>query len=211
MEKRKAFTLIELLIVVAIIAILAAIAVPNFLEAQVRSKVARAKADLRSINTALEAYNMDYNNYPPDRYVHTIHYCTMLSTPVAYISSVSMNDAFNPGWDPQEGGGRNWPDQAGSYLYVNYGPYYGPLRNWGQDYHSNWMRRGCVISSFGPDRELSYLEHYPYYINHPAEDPTHAYNVHPVDMIYDSTNGTRSWGDFGRAIGDLQCEVILGG
>jgi prepilin-type N-terminal cleavage/methylation domain-containing protein len=46
-----AFTLIELLIVVAIIAILAAIAVPNFLEAQVRSKVSRAKADMRSIAT----------------------------------------------------------------------------------------------------------------------------------------------------------------
>jgi len=41
-----AFTLIELLIVVAIIAILSAIAVPNFLEAQTRSKVSRTQADM---------------------------------------------------------------------------------------------------------------------------------------------------------------------
>ncbi len=58
------FTLIELLIVVAIIAILAAIAVPNFLEAQVRAKVSRVKADMRSLATAIEAYRVDNADYP---------------------------------------------------------------------------------------------------------------------------------------------------
>jgi len=61
--KFKGFTLIELLIVVAIIAILAAIAVPNFLEAQVRSKVSRAKTDMRTLATALETYFVDNNTY----------------------------------------------------------------------------------------------------------------------------------------------------
>ena len=62
--RAKGFTLIELLIVVAIIAILAAIAVPNFLEAQIRSKVARVKADQRSLATAIESYYIDEQSYP---------------------------------------------------------------------------------------------------------------------------------------------------
>lgn len=60
----KAFTLIELLIVVAIIAILAAIAVPNFLEAQTRAKISRVKNDMRTIAIALESYHVDSNQYP---------------------------------------------------------------------------------------------------------------------------------------------------
>ena len=71
-----AFTLIELLIVVAIIAILAAIAVPNFLEASIRSKTSRAKADMRSIATALESYIVDYNEYPPKKgFVPYLYLC----------------------------------------------------------------------------------------------------------------------------------------
>jgi prepilin-type N-terminal cleavage/methylation domain-containing protein len=62
---KRAFTLIELLIVVAIIAILAAIAVPNFLEAQTRSKVSRAKADMRSIGMSIQSYHLD-NNWIPE-------------------------------------------------------------------------------------------------------------------------------------------------
>ena len=68
-DRQTGFTLIELLIVVAIIAILAAIAVPNFLEAQVRAKVSRARADMRSVATGLEAYYVDNNRYPLMRMV----------------------------------------------------------------------------------------------------------------------------------------------
>jgi prepilin-type N-terminal cleavage/methylation domain-containing protein len=64
--KHNAFTLIELLIVVAIIGILAAIAVPNFLNAQVRAKIARSYSDIRSISTAIEQLRLDRNVLPVD-------------------------------------------------------------------------------------------------------------------------------------------------
>jgi prepilin-type N-terminal cleavage/methylation domain-containing protein len=103
------FTLIELLIVVAIIAILAAIAVPNFLEAQVRSKVSRAKADMRSVATGLEAYFVDNNRYPPPvefglPYVwgetnmppYMMKTSSYLTTPLSYLTSLP-GDVFYSG------------------------------------------------------------------------------------------------------------------
>ena len=48
---------------VAIIAILAVIAVPNFLEAQTRSRISRSMSDMRSIGMACEAYHVDHNRY----------------------------------------------------------------------------------------------------------------------------------------------------
>lgn len=60
---KKGFTLIELLIVIAIILILIAIALPNFLEAQIRARVAAAKGNLRTIQTALESYALDNKPY----------------------------------------------------------------------------------------------------------------------------------------------------
>jgi len=89
----KAFTLIELLIVVAIIAILASIAVSNFLEAQVRAKVSRAQNDLRTIATGLESYRVDTNHYPPTPLTPITtrdERLSFLTTPVAYLSSIPL-------------------------------------------------------------------------------------------------------------------------
>jgi general secretion pathway protein G len=56
--------LIELLIVVAIIGIIAAIAIPNLLNAIDRGKQKRTMADMRSVGTGVESYAVDNNVYP---------------------------------------------------------------------------------------------------------------------------------------------------
>jgi type II secretion system protein G len=64
-KKQSGFTLIELLIVIAIIGILAAIAIPNLLNAVQRGKQKRTMSDMRALATAIEAYAVDNNSYPP--------------------------------------------------------------------------------------------------------------------------------------------------
>lgn len=148
MKRRfQGFTLIELLIVVAIIAILAAIAVPNFLEAQVRSKVSRVHADERTYATAIEAYYVDYNDYPPSIYVsgggggpvspsqignigltELEEALLPLSTPVAFLSTALLEEPFNgkqgwilyEGWQviDQSGGPPDAGQRKAIYLYV---------------------------------------------------------------------------------------------
>jgi len=63
LRSKKGFTLIELMIVVAIIGILAAIAIPNFLRFQAKSKQSEAKTNLGGIFTAQTAYFGEKNTY----------------------------------------------------------------------------------------------------------------------------------------------------
>jgi len=62
-RNRKGFTLVELMIVVAIIGILAAIAIPNFLQFRLKAKTSEAKSNLGAIRSTEIAYFAEWNFY----------------------------------------------------------------------------------------------------------------------------------------------------
>src|SRR5436305_14044506 len=65
-KRRGGFTLIEIMVVVAIIALLAAVAVPGFLRARKRSQASRVLNDLRSIDSAVDQYALENHKQDGD-------------------------------------------------------------------------------------------------------------------------------------------------
>jgi type II secretion system protein G len=182
---RSGFTLIELLVVVGIIAILASIAVPNFLEAQTRAKISRACADHRTLSVAIETYAVDQLKYPyynnpldyPTFIEPVVFVPTSVTTPIAYMSSLPF-DVF-PGNRTGLPPGTKTP-----YFYMhNYGVIYlGQSQSDGHvQGHYNSLTGGqsravmYTLWSFGPDL-----------------DDDHG------TTLYDATNGAVSHGDMMR-------------
>jgi len=194
------FTLIELLIVVAIIAILAAIAVPNFLEAQVRSKVSRAKADMRSLATALESYRVDQNQYPPDSVYYNMFRTPrievesplyLLTTPLAYMTQIP-SDVFptraHAVWNPAA--------QPQPYVYFGWCQW----KYLQKAFHPEWLDHGYqwLLYTRGPDLQLNGGEYAMF-----SEEVLNSLGPPVWDGIgypclYDPTNGTTSAGDIIR-------------
>ncbi len=200
------FSLIELLIVVAIIGILAAIAVPNYLEARVRSKVSAAMAQIRTSIDALEMYRIDHHALPPTRF-----YCLALgaekarnyfelpfelTTPIAYLSTRPI-DPFNnfPGAN-SEGPGQTIKYRHPGFGYFNdmpteegiWVPKSFPIddgnyifyNNASEKNHSSKSPVEYGLWSVGPVPKI--------------EIDTHTYDPVPSHCWYDPTNGTASVG-----------------
>ncbi len=64
LRRYRAFTLVELLIVIVILAVLAAIVIPKFADASTRSKESSLKSDLKQIRNAVEIFKTDTGAYP---------------------------------------------------------------------------------------------------------------------------------------------------
>ncbi len=224
MRTSRALTLIELLIIVTFIATLTAIAVHNFLEAQVRSRISSVHIDLHGIGEALEAHAMDHGDkypmgyinlrqavnaggapvppYPSNKYERASWSMSRLTTPVAYMASIPLdpftlkNFTFDSTDDPIELG--PFP-----YWYDDYQPWpdffpsgfsYTRLQRINEDGY-RWS-----VASAGPEKSQMMMW---YALN--GVDPSVA-NNHIV-FTYDPTNGTISEGFVGRTNKGIFTEV----
>ncbi len=171
--QKNAFTLIELLIVVAIIGILAAIAVPNFLNAQIRAKVSRVYSDMRSLSSAIEMYKIDNNAVPypilPEGNTDWYFRQVRLTTPIAYINSLPLDPFFLQ----QNRYDQSRHDKKGVYDYV------------GREY------AGAVWGFTGG----SLAERADFFIRSPGPDGGSSPTPWTSNSVYDSSNGLTSFGD----------------
>ena len=101
MRSRRGFSLIELLLVVAVILIVASIAVPNFLKSRLRANEASAVASLRMINTAAITYSITYPDLGFPALLTTLggaNPCTAASSTQACLIDDSLSQGIKSGY-----------------------------------------------------------------------------------------------------------------
>ena len=102
-ELQRGFTLIELLTVIAIIAILAAMTVGLAGLAARKAKIARTRAQLHRLITAIESYRQDFNQYPPDNAYRGQNISPVLN-PLYYELTGTISTGKGQRYEPSDGG-----------------------------------------------------------------------------------------------------------
>ena len=106
LRRQQGFTLVELMVVVAIIGLLSAVAIPNFKTYQAKAKVAEAKMQLSALYTAEASFFSDFNMYAtclaymgfnPRAEKANRYYGVGFSAGISYINSTAYTSAINSG------------------------------------------------------------------------------------------------------------------
>jgi prepilin-type N-terminal cleavage/methylation domain-containing protein len=119
----KAFTLIDLLVVIAIISIIAAFMMPNFIGVQDRAKEAGVKAVMHSIQLAVEAYNMENEAYPMGSDITLRELIDNYLMQGGYVTSVPKNPFTGTEYSASDRAGKImyvYDDSTGSYKLIGY-------------------------------------------------------------------------------------------
>lgn len=182
MRKSRGFTYVEITMVAGSVALMFAIAVPNYAESQVRAQVSRTRAEISALMSALEDYRVDHRIYPPNREpgVSNGWDLVALTTPVAYISSLPL-DVFTIAPAPVYGYGVRLGEPGPQpYAYLNAMQVdEAGFKDTGKQLQGFV---GALLWGHGPDRKSSPLE-----------------KSEGIVTPYDPTNGTFSGGDiYGR-------------
>lgn len=98
---QEGFTLVEIMITVAIIGLLTALAFPAFQNARLRSQYAKIGADFRVFGTAFNQYAMDTGDYPPDSHIILPAGMDEYIREGAWLKSNPMGGTYN--WDGPNG------------------------------------------------------------------------------------------------------------
>lgn len=216
--KQSGFTLIELLIVIAIILILISIALPNFLEAQIRARVVNTQGELRSLETAIMSYALDHKRNMGDnmeiggadtvvgsRYVYS-----QLTTPTAYLKSIPLDEfnAADRAVDNVGAGAATLDSRNNVYRF------HGACWRCKAANNSNTCAKGegCnmksgtgIINSYPFDPRIAFAGNW--IVVSPGPDKSYGYGEwimwKPLlrlgnPRVYSPTNGTVSYGDLAR-------------
>lgn len=174
---KPSFTLLELPIVAAIIAILVAAALPNLVDAKLRAQVADVSLELNAVTGALYRYRVDHNAFPPAdvnpvNSIGRLERTELLSfTPIDKFK-LADRETFNKN------------------LYLDYrivtltGRQSGMSTVGNSPLRPSSLEQALCLSSIGPDLKQEYLKS----------------SYYTVPTLYDCTNGLRSAGELFKLI-----------